>query len=157
MRMLVRGLQGKQDYTLDDKGRVAVAQRFRDLLGDSFHVMRAIANPCLVLLSDADKEELDNKFSGVSQFDEEMWEFIGWLYSGMYSCTPDKQNRITIPSDLREYADLKLNTTVVISGANSRVEIWNADAYEARRATLEKTDSEKRAALFARAKAEYKL
>jgi len=148
--LLARGLQGWQEYSLDERGRVAINTRFRDILGGTFHIMKAVGHPCLVLLSDVDKNALDEKLSDIPQSDTEMWDFIGWLYSGIYACTPDnKQGRILIPADLRKYADIELNGTVVISGANSRVEIWNAEAYHKRFAEFE---GEKKAAMLAKAK-----
>jgi MraZ protein len=41
---------------------------------------------------------------------------------------PDKQGRITIPSQLREYAGLTRDCVVV--GADTRIEIWDAAAWE---------------------------
>ena len=41
---------------------------------------------------------------------------------------PDKQGRITIPPRLRAYAGLHKDVTVV--GADSRVEIWDARAWD---------------------------
>jgi len=42
---------------------------------------------------------------------------------------PDKQGRITIPPGLREYAALQRDCVVI--GANTRLEIWDAVAWEA--------------------------
>ena len=39
----------------------------------------------------------------------------------------DKQGRITIPPSLREYAGLQRDCVVI--GANTRLEIWDADAW----------------------------
>src|ERR1700730_10856066 len=41
---------------------------------------------------------------------------------------PDKQGRITIPPALREYAGLQRDCAVV--GANTRLEIWDADSWQ---------------------------
>jgi MraZ protein len=41
---------------------------------------------------------------------------------------PDKQGRITIPSALRSYAGLDRDCAVI--GANTRLEIWDAQAWE---------------------------
>ncbi len=40
---------------------------------------------------------------------------------------PDKQGRITIPLSLREYAGLQRECVVI--GANTRLEIWDAQAW----------------------------
>ena len=41
---------------------------------------------------------------------------------------PDRQGRITIPPDLREYAGL--DRDCVVLGASNRVEIWDASAWQ---------------------------
>lgn len=43
--------------------------------------------------------------------------------------TPDKQGRITVPPALRGYAGLRKDCVVI--GANTRLEIWDAEAWEA--------------------------
>jgi MraZ protein len=49
------------------------------------------------------------------------------LLSGGSDETPDKQNRIMIPTQLREYASLARELVVI--GVGSRAEIWAADAW----------------------------
>ena len=51
------------------------------------------------------------------------------LFASAYDDTPDKQGRITIPPPLREYAGLTQDCVVV--GADTRIEIWDAAAWEA--------------------------
>jgi MraZ protein len=40
---------------------------------------------------------------------------------------PDKQGRVTLPAALREYAGLQRDCVVI--GANTRLEIWDAQAW----------------------------
>ena len=42
---------------------------------------------------------------------------------------PDKQGRVTIPQGLRDYATLQRDCVVI--GANTRLEIWDAVAWQA--------------------------
>ncbi|MFO7253816.1 MAG: cell division/cell wall cluster transcriptional repressor MraZ, partial [Actinomycetes bacterium] len=53
---------------------------------------------------------------------------------------PDKQGRITIPQHLREYAGLRRDCAVI--GANTRLEIWDAEAWEAYLADREQAFAE---------------
>ena len=45
-----------------------------------------------------------------------------WLFSGAGVLTPDKQGRVLIPQDLRQFAGLEKD--VVVIGANTKAEIW---------------------------------
>ena len=54
--------------------------------------------------------------------------------------TPDKTGRITVPPGLREYAGLQRDCIVI--GANTRLEIWDAQAWETYLAAQEDSFSE---------------
>ena len=45
----------------------------------------------------------------------------------MVEVEPDKQGRITIPTEFCDFAGLKKN--VVVAGVGKRLEIWDADKY----------------------------
>ena len=53
---------------------------------------------------------------------------------------PDKQGRITVPPALREYAGLSKDCVVI--GANTRVEVWDAAAWESYLADREQAFSD---------------
>ena len=64
-----------------------------------------------------------------SQTNEKVRAYTRVLFASAYDETPDKQGRITVPPALREYADLTKDCVVV--GADTRIEIWDAAAWEA--------------------------
>jgi MraZ protein len=53
---------------------------------------------------------------------------------------PDKQGRITVPPALREYAGLSKDCVVI--GANTRVEVWDREAWESYLADREQAFAE---------------
>ncbi len=48
--------------------------------------------------------------------------------SGASDETPDKQGRVTVPPALRDYAGLTKDCVVI--GAGTRVEVWDAEAWD---------------------------
>jgi MraZ protein len=56
-------------------------------------------------------------------------DYLRLFLSGASDEVPDKQNRVTIPANLREYAGLDRDLTVI--GAGNRAEIWATDAWNA--------------------------
>src|SRR5919109_1121795 len=53
---------------------------------------------------------------------------------------PDRQGRILVPTSLREFAGI--NGEAMMVGAFSRIEVWNAERYNAEDAELEKSAPE---------------
>ena len=49
------------------------------------------------------------------------------FFASAYKCEPDKQWRIQVPSDLREYA--RIDRDVVITGNNDRAQVWSAEKW----------------------------
>jgi MraZ protein len=54
--------------------------------------------------------------------------FVRFFFSGATECELDKQGRILLPVNLREYAQLEKD--VVVIGVSSRVEIWSKECWE---------------------------
>ncbi|MBO0776969.1 MAG: division/cell wall cluster transcriptional repressor MraZ, partial [Actinobacteria bacterium] len=51
------------------------------------------------------------------------------LFAGAENGFPDRQGRVTIPPSLRQYAGLQRDCVVI--GADTRLEIWDAAAWDA--------------------------
>lgn len=58
---------------------------------------------------------------------QEKQEIYEILFAGAATCEVDKQGRILLPANLREYAGI--DKEVVSVGVYSRVEIWSKDRY----------------------------
>lgn len=55
-------------------------------------------------------------------------DYLRVFLSGASQETPDKQGRVTVPQPLRDYAGLTKDCVVI--GAGSRLEVWDAQAWE---------------------------
>jgi MraZ protein len=55
-------------------------------------------------------------------------DFIRMFTAGVKNVELDSSDRILIPKDLKQFANL--NKEIVISGAGELFEIWDKDAYE---------------------------
>ena len=53
------------------------------------------------------------------------------LAANTFDVAVDGQGRINIEPTLRDYANLSVNSRVVVSGAIDRVEIWNTELFAA--------------------------
>ena len=58
----------------------------------------------------------------------EQRKFTRKLLSGFIECSMDKQGRILLPPNLREYSRLKDEAVVI--GVLNRIEIWNREDWD---------------------------
>ncbi|GAW92153.1 division/cell wall cluster transcriptional repressor MraZ [Calderihabitans maritimus] len=113
---------GEYQHTIDDKGRLTLPARFREGLGDSFVVTKGLDN-CLFVYPMDEWKQLEQKLKALPFTKKEARAFVRFFFSGATECGFDKQGRILLPANLREYAGLEKD--VVIIGVSTRVEIWS--------------------------------
>lgn len=112
---------------LDEKGRVILPAKFREELGEGLVVTRG-QERCLYVFSEVEFEEMHDRIRKAPITSKQARDYLRVFLSGAHSETPDKQHRVTIPAGLREYAGL--DRELVVIGAGSRAEIWNAEAWQ---------------------------
>ena len=117
---------GEYRHNMDPKGRVTVPSKFREDLGERFYVCKGL-DGCLFVLS---QEQWDKLVEKVSAMPLAQGKGIQrYFFSGAAEVEPDKQGRVLIPANLRQFAELEGDVTVV--GASVRAEIWNSEKYNA--------------------------
>lgn len=120
-------LLGEYNNKLDEKGRVSVPAKFRDDLGPSFIVTKGLDN-CLFAYSKEEWATFEAKLKALPLTNPNARNFIRFFFAGATECETDKQGRINIPQNLREYAGLKKEVYVV--GVSTRVEIWDKEKWD---------------------------
>ena len=112
---------------LDDKGRIILPAKFRDELGSGLVLTRGQEH-CVYVFSQREFESLHEKIRQAPVTSKQARDYLRVFLSGASAEVPDKQNRVTIPASLRTYAGL--DRDLVVIGAGSRAEIWDAQAWE---------------------------
>ncbi len=117
---------GEYNHSIDAKGRLIIPAKFREALGEEFIVTKGI-DGCLYVY---DQKTWESVEEGLQQLPptRDSRRMIRFLCAGAASVDLDKQGRVLIPGNLREYA--KLDKDVVLIGAAKRVEIWDKQLYE---------------------------
>jgi MraZ protein len=113
---------------LDEKGRVILPAKFRDELSGGMVVTRG-QDRCLYVFSQREFESVVEKMRQAPVSSKQSRDFQRLFLSGASQEVPDKQNRITLPASLREYAGLERDLTVI--GAGGRAEIWDSTTWDA--------------------------
>lgn len=101
--------------------------KFRDMLGETFVVTKGLDN-CLFVYPNEEWRNLEQKLRTLPLTNKDARAFIRFFFAGAAECELDKQGRILLPSNLREYAKLKKDLMII--GVSSRAEIWSRDEWE---------------------------
>ncbi len=112
---------------LDEKGRIILPAKFRDELASGLVLTRGQEH-CVYVFSQREFESLHEKIRQAPVTSKQARDYLRVFLSGASAELPDKQNRVTIPTPLRTYAGL--DRDLVVIGAGSRAEIWDAEAWE---------------------------
>jgi MraZ protein len=117
---------GEYQHTIDPKGRLIVPAKFRESLGEKFVATKGMDN-CLFVYPMEEWKILEQKLKALPFTKADARAFVRFFFSGATECELDKQGRILIPANLRDYASL--DKDVVVIGVSSRVEIWSKERW----------------------------
>ena len=103
---------------------MAIPARLRDELGAAFYVTIGLEHS-LMILTEAGFTSIVEKMRSLPMAEAQKLRFF---FANALRCEPDKQGRILLPQELRNYAHLTENA--VILGFGDKAEIWDADTYD---------------------------
>lgn len=126
---------GEYTYSIDEKKRLAVPSKFRNLLDKGGVITRGLDN-CLFLYSFEEWDKLAKKLSEMPLSRADARGFSRIMLSGAMEVAFDNLGRILVPDYLKEYAQLKKRT--VVAGLYNRIEIWDEDNWKAYKEKTEK-------------------
>ena len=118
---------GEYNHTIDTKGRIILPVKFRDLLGSTFIATKGLDN-CLFVYTLADWAILEEKLRQLPLAKPEARAFVRFFFSGAAEVECDKQGRVLLPGNLRDYA--ALDKDVVVIGVSNRIEIWDKPCWD---------------------------
>ena len=113
---------------LDDKGRLFLPAKFRDELAEGLVITKG-QERCLYVFPLDEWSRITEGLRTAPVTGKAVRDYSRVLFASASHEVPDKQGRITVPTPLREYAGLSRDCVVI--GANTRVEVWDAAAWEA--------------------------
>ena len=101
-------LIGTYRHQIDEKNRMRMPTKFKDELGANFIVTKG-TDRCLYAFA-ADKfSNLYEKLTNLPIFDSEVQKPVRMLLSSAFETEEDKQGRILLAKELREYANISKN------------------------------------------------
>jgi transcriptional regulator MraZ len=113
---------------LDDKGRLFLPAKYREDLAGGVVITKG-QERCLFVFPKLGFERFTERLRSAPVTDKAVRDYSRVLFASASDEIPDKQGRVTIPQGLRDYAGLQRECVVI--GANTRLEIWEASAWDA--------------------------
>ena len=126
-RKVKAAFKGEYSHSIDQKGRLIIPAKFRDLLGEQFVVTRGF-DGCLFVFAEEGWESFEAKLRALPTDNREARTLERFFLAGAVDVDVDKQGRILLPANLLAHA--KIEKEAVVAGVGNRVEIWNKTAWE---------------------------
>jgi MraZ protein len=130
---------GTHSPRLDDKGRLILPAKFRDELAEGLVITKG-QERCLYIWPVGEFARITEQMRQAPVSSKAARDYMRVFFAGASDEVPDKQGRITLPPALREYAGLTRDCVVI--GANTRVEVWDAEAWNSYLADQEQAFSD---------------
>ncbi len=117
---------GEYNHTIDTKGRLIIPSKFREQLGDEFVVTKGL-DGCLFAYDNEEWKTFEQTLKSLPLTSKDARKFVRFFLAGADNAEIDKQGRILLPANLREFAGLEKD--IVLAGVGNRIEVWSKERY----------------------------
>jgi len=114
---------GTYQNSIDSKNRMIIPAKYREALGYRCVVTKGLDGRCLYIFSVTEWESFMKKLSGLPTLDSGTRQLMRHFYAGANECEIDKQGRMLISQELREYANIEKELVTV--GFLDKIEVWS--------------------------------
>jgi MraZ protein len=118
---------GDVRHTVDDKGRIAIPARYRELFVDGVFVGRGM-DTCLTVHTREGWAEIIARIAGLPMTSPAARMLERRLFGGATELKLDTQGRVLLPENLRQFAGITDAARVI--GVGKRLEIWEPGRWE---------------------------
>lgn len=117
-------MTGNYSHSIDSKGRLFIPAKLREQLGSIIYVTLS-PEKCLTAYSDESWQAFSERVRTMKHVEQTK---MRPLFAYASRCEVDGQGRILLPQNLRDFAGLEKNVTVV--GCNTFVQLWDSGEWE---------------------------
>lgn len=113
---------GQFYHNLDDKGRLMIPARYRDLLAAGAFITQGF-DKCLMVMTDAYFKEVYERINNMNMADASARMLRRLILSNAYPVEVDKVGRILVPQNLREFLGIT-SGELTVAGQGDYFEVW---------------------------------
>lgn len=120
---------GTYEHTIDDKGRMTIPVRFRELINEGAYITLGFDHNLMVLTNQV-FSNLSTRVNEMSITNPVARDLRRLMFSNAIQVEVDKAGRILIPSFLRNM--IQLDGQAIVIGAGGYFEIWSPEIWSPR-------------------------
>ncbi|MEO8353535.1 MAG: hypothetical protein ABI680_17540 [Chthoniobacteraceae bacterium] len=121
---------GRVRHALDAKNRTTIPAGWRPARPAPLWLVPQSDGSCLLAMPYEEFKAIPARVNSLTHIDaEDRQNFIDLIYAEAEQVTPDKQGRFVIPEHFCR--ELTLSGEIILTGAESKLKIWNPEAFEA--------------------------
>jgi MraZ protein len=119
---------GQFQHNLDEKGRLMIPARYRELLAAGAFITQGF-DRCLMVMTDSYFAQVYDRINSMNLADPTARLLRRLILSNAYSVEVDKVGRILVPGNLRQV--IALNGEAIVAGQGDYFEVWNPEDWNA--------------------------
>ncbi|OGO60809.1 MAG: division/cell wall cluster transcriptional repressor MraZ [Chloroflexi bacterium RBG_19FT_COMBO_49_13] len=131
---------GEYRHSIDNKDRLTVPARYRELLDDGAYILRGFDRNLMVLTTKA-FEAISQRLSQMSLTDPLARDLRRLIFGSTTHLEVDKAGRILIPDFLCQKASLTCDKEAILVGQGSYFEIWSSDEWALQQQALDQAEA----------------
>lgn len=118
---------GKTKNSIDAKGRMIIPAKYREELDGKCVITRGM-DKCLYIYTREEWKAFTDKLRALPKSDPKARAFVRQFTSSAVDGEVDKQGRLTIPQELRDFANIEKELVTV--GVIDKIEVWSRAEWE---------------------------
>jgi MraZ protein len=131
---------GEYQYKVDEKGRVPLPPKLRRDMKEGVVLAKGMGEKCIAVYTMREWKRLSDKLAEKALSPANLRRLNRAIHGSAFSASFDGQGRVKLPDPLRHYAGI--GDTVVVVGANARVELWSEEGWKAEQIAAEEQASQ---------------
>jgi transcriptional regulator MraZ len=129
---------GQYEHSLDDKGRLTIPARFREMLDGGAFITRGF-DRCLMVMTGTYFHQVYEQLNALNLADPTARLLRRMILSNAFPLEVDKVGRVLVPQHLRQFAGL--DSSAIVAGQGEYFEVWTADAWNEQVKQIQDTDA----------------
>jgi MraZ protein len=130
---------GQFQHNLDDKGRLMIPARFRELLEGGAYITQGF-DKCLMVMTEAYFKQVYERIESMNLADPTARLLRRLILSNAYPIEVDKVGRILMPQNLRAFLGIE-NGELIVAGQGEYFEVWTPALWNEQMTELQNTEA----------------